>query len=82
MPFHSQKLPNGLQIIGETAPSARAGTLASDWYYLGRVRSFDEIQAAIDGLTPRTILDYLHDYPAHDFTIATLGPKPLRLPED
>ena len=24
MPFHSHKLPNGLQLIGETAPSARS----------------------------------------------------------
>jgi predicted Zn-dependent peptidase len=27
MPFHSQKLPNGLQIIGETSPSARSAAL-------------------------------------------------------
>jgi predicted Zn-dependent peptidase len=27
MPFHSQKLPNGLQIIGETSPSARSVAL-------------------------------------------------------
>ena len=24
MPFHSHKLPNGLQLIGETSPSARS----------------------------------------------------------
>jgi predicted Zn-dependent peptidase len=35
-------------IMQEESTSARAGTLASDWYYLGRVRSFDEIQAAIE----------------------------------
>ena len=40
-------------IMQEESTSARAGTLASDWYYLGRVRSFDEIQAAINALTPR-----------------------------
>jgi predicted Zn-dependent peptidase len=27
MPFHSHKLPNGLQIIGETSPSARSAAL-------------------------------------------------------
>src|SRR5262249_31387105 len=29
-------------IMQEESTSARAGTLASDWYYLGRVRTFDE----------------------------------------
>ena len=28
-------------------------SIASDWYFLGRVRPLDEIQAAIDGLTSR-----------------------------
>jgi predicted Zn-dependent peptidase len=27
MPFHSHKLPNGLQVIGETSPSARSASL-------------------------------------------------------
>lgn len=66
-------------IMQEESTSARAGTLASDWYYLGRVRSYDEIQSAIDALTPRSILAHLRRYPPRDFTIVTLGPKPLRL---
>jgi predicted Zn-dependent peptidase len=66
-------------IMQEESTSARAGTLASDWYYLGRVRSFDEIQAAIEGLTPASIIDHLYRYPPRDFTIVTLGPKPLRV---
>ena len=43
----------------EESTSARAGSLASDWYYLGRVRSLDEIQSAIDGLSPAGIVDHL-----------------------
>jgi predicted Zn-dependent peptidase len=66
-------------IMQEESTSARAGTLASDWYYLGRVRTFDEIQAAINGLTPEGIGNYLHRYPARDFTIVTLGPKSLEI---
>jgi predicted Zn-dependent peptidase len=65
----------------EESTSARAGTLASDWYYLGRIRSFDEIQAAINGLSPAGILDHLHRCPARDFTIVTLGPKALQVGE-
>jgi len=66
-------------IMQEESTSARAGTLASDWYYLGRVRGIDEIQSAIDSLTPHGITDHLHRHPPRDFTIVTLGPKPLRM---
>jgi predicted Zn-dependent peptidase len=66
-------------IMQEESTSARAGTLASDWYYLGRVRSFDEIQAAISALTPANILAHVRRYPPKDFTIVTLGPKPLNI---
>src|SRR3954470_210809 len=38
MPFHSHKLPNGLQIIGETSPSARSAALG----FLVRTSSRDE----------------------------------------
>jgi predicted Zn-dependent peptidase len=66
-------------IMQEESTSARAGTIASDWYFLGRVRSFEEIQAVIDGLTPASILDYLEKYPVRDVTLVTLGPQPLKI---
>jgi predicted Zn-dependent peptidase len=65
-------------IMAEESTSSRAGSLASDWYYLGRVRSTDEIQKAIDGLTPRAILEHVDRCPAKDFCIVTLGPQPLK----
>lgn len=68
-------------IMQEESTSARAGTLASDWYYLGRVRGFDEIEAAINGLTPQGIVRHLHRCPPRNFTIVTLGPKPLQIAE-
>jgi predicted Zn-dependent peptidase len=71
-------LKSSLIMQGEST-SARAGSLASDWYYLGRVRNFDEIQAAVNSLTPLTILDHIRRHPPGDYTIVTLGPKPLRL---
>jgi predicted Zn-dependent peptidase len=64
-------------IMAEESTSSRAGSLASDWYYLGRVRSTEEIQKAIDGLTPATILEHVRRYPAKDFCIVTLGPQAL-----
>jgi predicted Zn-dependent peptidase len=62
----------------EESTTSRAGTLASDWYYLGRVRSFDEIQSAINALTPESIVAHLHRVPPGNFTIVTLGPESLR----
>jgi predicted Zn-dependent peptidase len=66
-------------IMQEESTSARAGALASDWYYLGRVRPMEEIQEAIDALTPRSILNHVKKHPPRDFTIVTLGPKALKL---
>jgi predicted Zn-dependent peptidase len=66
-------------IMREESTSARAGAMASDWYYLGRVRSIEEIQTAIDSLTPRRIVAHLKKYPPQDFTVVTLGPKSLRM---
>jgi predicted Zn-dependent peptidase len=68
-------------IMQEESTSARAGVLASDWYYLGRVRLVEEIHAAINSLAPRTIVDHVRKYPARDCTIVTLGPSALTFPE-
>jgi predicted Zn-dependent peptidase len=66
-------------IMQEESTSARAGALASDWYYLGRIRRLEEIQEAIDGLTAAKLVEHVKKYPPRDFTIVTLGPRPLRL---
>ncbi len=77
-----QRVKAGLKsslIMQEESTSARAGALASDWYYLGRVRRLDEIQSAVDALTPDSIIAHLRRTPPRDFTIVTLGPKPLEI---
>jgi len=79
-PEEVERVQAGLKsslIMQEESTSARAGAIASDWYYLGRVRSAEEIQSAIDALTPRAIVDHVRRYPARDVTLVTLGPKPL-----
>jgi predicted Zn-dependent peptidase len=79
-PDEVKRLQAGLKsslIMQEESTSARAASLASDWYYLGRIRSLDEIQRAIEGLTPAGILEHVRAHPAGDYTIVTLGPKAL-----
>lgn len=78
-----QRVQAGLKsavIMQDESTSARAGALASDWYYLGRVRPIEEIQKAIDSLSPASIQEHVVRYPARDFTIVTLGPKALTVP--
>jgi predicted Zn-dependent peptidase len=66
-------------IMQEESTSARASSLASDWYNLGRIRSFDEILAGVNSLSPQRIVAHLRKYPPRDFTIVTLGPKALQV---
>ena len=67
-------------IMQQESTSSRASSMATDWFYLKRVRRIDEVQSAIDALTPAGILGYLERFPAKDFTVVTLGPTPLIVP--
>jgi len=68
-------------IMRQESTSARAASLASDWYYLGRIRSLDEVQAAINALSPTSIVDHVRRYPPREFTLVTLGPSSVGLPD-
>jgi len=68
-------------IMQQESTSSRAGSMASDWFHLGRSGTIDEIQTAIDALTPKSILEYLERYPVRDVIAVTIGPKPLVIPE-
>lgn len=67
-------------IMAEESTGARASTIASDWYFLARVRSMDEIQSAIDGLTPAAVMAHLERHPLRGVTLMTLGQNPLTIP--
>jgi predicted Zn-dependent peptidase len=67
-------------VMQQESTSARASSMASDWFYLTRVRSLEEIQSEIDKLSPAKILAYLEKYPVKDVAVVTLGPQPLQVP--
>jgi predicted Zn-dependent peptidase len=67
-------------IMQQESTSARSGSIAREWYHLGRVRSLDEIGRLVDELTAPMINEFLEANPPQDFTFATLGPQPLELP--
>jgi predicted Zn-dependent peptidase len=68
-------------VMQSEATRARALGLGRDQYLLGRIRSMPEIRAAVEGVTPESILDYLRGHPARDFTVVTLGPRELEVKE-
>lgn len=73
------RVKSGL-IMQQESSSARSGSIARDWYHLGRVRALDEVAKLVDALTRDTISDYLAAHPPRDFTIVTLGQQPLTVP--
>jgi predicted Zn-dependent peptidase len=69
-------------IMQQESSMSRSGSLASDWYHLGRVRSLDEVSGALDALTPEAVSDFATRQSVRDLTVLTLGPTPLRLPPE
>ncbi len=70
------QLKSALVMQGERT-SARAGGLVGDWRLLGRLRSLDEIAAAIDAVTTGKVREVAEAYPAENFTAYFIGPEPL-----
>jgi predicted Zn-dependent peptidase len=72
-------LKAGTIMQGEST-SARAGSIAHDFFMRGRIRTLDEIKAAIDGVTLDQVNDWLKKNKPGPFTIVTVGPKELNVP--
>ena len=64
-------------IMAQESTGGRAGSLARNWFYLNRVVTLDEVRSKIEALTVQSVLDYVHAYPARDYTLLTIGPEPL-----
>ncbi len=73
------RIKSALIFQQESSP-ARAGSMAGDWYHLGRVKTLAEVSAIIDALSVESINDYLRRNPPRDFTIVTLGSEELTTP--
>ncbi len=67
-------------IMQQESSMSRSGSLASDWFYLGRVRSLDEISASLDALTAESVSAYAAGQDLKAMTILTLGPNALTFP--
>jgi len=68
------------RIMQQESSPARSGSMASQWYHLGRVRTLEEIGRKIDALTAEDISRFLHEHPPRTETVSTLGASPLEVP--
>lgn len=68
-------------IMQGESTSARAGAIAHDYFMRGRIRTLEEIKDAIDSVTIDKVNAYLKANEPGPFTVVTVGPKELKLPE-
>ncbi|MFM9962982.1 MAG: M16 family metallopeptidase [Planctomycetaceae bacterium] len=66
-------------IMQQESTTSRATSIARDWHFLKRIQTLDDIRRDIDSLTVAGVLDYVHQHPARDFTVLTIGPNPLNV---
>lgn len=66
-------------IMSQESSRSRAGSMAGDYFHLGRIRTLDELNEIINGMTVERINRYLADQPPHTFDLVTLGKQPLEL---
>ncbi len=68
-------------IMAQESSMSRSAALASDWYFLNRVRPLEEISAELDALSPESVSEYARSFEDPEgLTILTLGPAALRMP--
>ncbi len=66
-------------IMQQESTASRAGSIARDWFHLGRVVTLDEVHAQVNALTVEQVLDYARRHPPRDLTVLTIGPVPLHV---
>lgn len=71
-------LKTSLIMQGESTGS-RSGSLASDRFLLGRVRSLDEIRDRIEHLSAEEVVDTLQQNPFNNYTVVTIGPTEIKI---
>ncbi|MHC4131323.1 MAG: M16 family metallopeptidase [Planctomycetota bacterium] len=66
-------------ILQSESSSSRAGSIAGDYYMLGRVRSLDEIKEKVDETTVDSVQKFLKENEFKDFTVVTIGPREVKV---
>jgi len=66
-------------IMQQESSSSRSLSIATDWYHLGRVMTLQELGGIVDALTAESLSAYIAANPPRDFTVVSLGAKPLEV---
>lgn len=66
-------------IMSQESSRSRASSMVGDYFHLGRVRTIDELDDVINGMTVERINDYLSRLGRQQFDLVTLGKQPLEL---
>lgn len=64
-------------IMQQESTMSRAGSLARDTLFLGRVRPLDEVRAKIDALTVDQVRNFAEEYAPKSMVLVTIGPEEL-----
>jgi predicted Zn-dependent peptidase len=64
-------------ILQSESSSSRSAAIGNDYYILGKVRTLDEIKNKIEATTVESVLGFLQKNKFKDFTVVTIGPKPV-----
>ena len=68
-------------VMAEESSSSRSMSLARDWHHMGRTRTLDEVGQLVDALSCDSIHAYLDSHRPGQYSIVTLGPQPLEVPD-
>jgi len=66
-------------IMQQESSASRTGSMASDWYHLGRVQTIEELSQIVNGLSVDRINRYLAAHPVRKLSVVTLGAQPLQI---
>ncbi|MCA9192588.1 MAG: insulinase family protein [Planctomycetales bacterium] len=66
-------------VFEQESSAARSGQIASDWFYLGRVPSRDEVCRKVDELTCEGLLEHFLQIPPNNFSLVSVGSLPMEL---
>jgi predicted Zn-dependent peptidase len=66
-------------VLGDESPGSRAGSNATDWWLLGRLRPLAEISEAIDMVSIEAVDAFLGKHPFSPFSLLTLGNRKLEV---
>ena len=67
-------------VFEQESSVARSGQIASDWFYLRRVPTRDEVCAKVDALSCESLLDHFHRNLPKNYSLVSVGSQALELP--